>query len=111
MESVDVSLNQGRATVSLKPGNHATLAQLRAAVAKNGFANKDANVVAAGEISSTGGQMKFEVTGTSESFTLSASSGISLQPAASVVLEGTVPPPSEKGKASSSMQVKSIKPI
>ena len=107
VDNVDVSLNQGRATVKLKPGNHVTLAQLRAAVAKNGFANKEAAVVAVGDISADGGQLKFQVNGTAESFALSPSPAITLNPGPSVVVEGTVPP--ENHKVSGSMQIKSVK--
>src|SRR5438045_8776257 len=108
VDSVEVTVTQGRATLKLRPGNHATLAQLRGAVAKNGFANKEATIIAAGEISSSAGQPKFQVSGTDESFVLSASPGTMLNPAASVLVEGTVPA-AEKDKSSTTLQVKSVK--
>jgi hypothetical protein len=41
VDSVDVSLAKGLATVKMRPGNTATLKQLQSAITKNGFTMKD----------------------------------------------------------------------
>jgi len=58
--SVEVSLEKGLAVVKLKPGNSATLKQLQEAIAKNGFAMKESQIVAAGKLvqGGTGSQMQ-----------------------------------------------------
>ena len=63
VSSVRVSLNEGLTIVDLKPGNAMTLAELRQIVKNNGFATKEAQVIARGAASS--GQ-SFVVSGTSE---------------------------------------------
>ena len=50
VESIDVSLEKAAADIRLKPNNHVTLAQLRAAIKKNGYATRDAQVEAHGKI-------------------------------------------------------------
>jgi copper chaperone CopZ len=50
VESIDVSLEKAVADIRLKPGNRVTLAQLRAAIKKNGYATRDADVEARGKI-------------------------------------------------------------
>src|SRR5882724_1533605 len=66
VESVEVSLNKGLATVKLKPGNSVKPKELWEAVRKNGFTPKETNVVAVGEFVSAGKQLK--VNGTNEVF-------------------------------------------
>ena len=61
VESVDVSLNKGLATVKLKPANPVTPEQLWDAVKKNGFTPKDTRVVVRGEIVSKGGKSQLKV--------------------------------------------------
>jgi hypothetical protein len=50
VESIDVSLEKAVADIRLKPNNRVTLAQLRAAIKKNGYATRDAEVEARGRI-------------------------------------------------------------
>jgi len=50
VESVDVSLDKASADIHLTPNNRVTLAQLRAAIKKNGYATRDAQVEARGKI-------------------------------------------------------------
>jgi len=47
VEDVKVSLNDGKAIISLKPGNTVTLEQIQDIVRKNGFTPKEANVTQA----------------------------------------------------------------
>jgi hypothetical protein len=67
---VRVSLNDGLTVLDLTPGNTVTLAQLRRIIKNNGFASKDASVVARGTVSSD--SAAFTVTGTNEQLSLSA---------------------------------------
>lgn len=68
VSNVRVSLNEGLTIVDLKPGNTMTLAELRQIIKKNGFATKEANVVARGEAAANG--QTFAVSGTHEALTL-----------------------------------------
>jgi copper chaperone CopZ len=56
VESVDVSLDKASADVRLKPDNHLTLSQLRAAIKRNGYATRDAAIEARGRIVERDGQ-------------------------------------------------------
>lgn len=66
VDSVDVSLNKGLATVKLKPGNTLKPEDFWATVRKNGFTTKETNVLVRGEVA--GG--KFKVSGTNQVFDL-----------------------------------------
>jgi copper chaperone CopZ len=50
VEKVDVSLNKGMATVTLKPGNTVRLSDVWETVRKNGFTPKETKVVIRGEV-------------------------------------------------------------
>jgi copper chaperone CopZ len=50
VESVDVSLNKGLATVKLKPGNTVRPQDFWETVRKNGFTPKEARVLVRGEV-------------------------------------------------------------
>jgi hypothetical protein len=62
--NVRVSLNEGLTIVDLKPDNAMTLTELRQIVRKNGFATREAAVVARGAV--TPGGLGFVVAGTGE---------------------------------------------
>jgi len=66
VESVEVSLNQGLATVKLKPGNILRPDELWDAVRKNGFTPKETKVVVRGEVQAG----RFKVSGTQQLFDL-----------------------------------------
>jgi copper chaperone CopZ len=66
VESVDVSLNKGLATIKLKPGNTVKPEELWETVKKNGFTPKETGVLVRGEVE--GGRLK--VTGTNQLFDL-----------------------------------------
>ena len=68
--SVDVSLNQGLATVTLKPGNTVTMEQLQRAITKNGFTTKPSNIVVTGTLLSDNGKVTLRVSGSNETFAL-----------------------------------------
>jgi copper chaperone CopZ len=70
VNSVDVSLNQGLATVTLKPGNTVTMEQLQRAITKNGFTTKQSNIVVTGTLLSDNGKVTLRVSGSNETFAL-----------------------------------------
>jgi copper chaperone CopZ len=69
VDSVDVSLNKGLATVNLKDGNAVTMKQLRDAIVKNGFSTKSSNVVVTGAVRDEGG-LWVRASGSNEEFSL-----------------------------------------
>jgi copper chaperone CopZ len=75
IESVDVSLNKGVATVVLKDGNTVTMKQLRDAISKNGFSTKESIVVAIGQLNFTNGAWSLRVTGANEDYALTPEQG------------------------------------
>jgi copper chaperone CopZ len=66
VESVDVSLAKGLATVKLKPGNTATMKQLQTAITKNGFTMKPSVVTVVGTIVVDSGRVQLKVSGSNE---------------------------------------------
>jgi hypothetical protein len=68
VSTVRVSLNDGLTILDLKPGNTMTLAELRLIVKNNGFAAKEATVVARGTAGANG--QSFSVSGTNEQLML-----------------------------------------
>lgn len=68
VESAEVSLNEGRARIVLKPGNPVRLEQVRKAVNEQGFTPKEARIKAVGELTTTNGRLQFKVSGSNEVF-------------------------------------------
>jgi copper chaperone CopZ len=64
VDTVKVSLNQGLAEITFKPGNRATLEQVREIVRRNGFTPKAADIRVAGTIVRHAGKPALAVTGT-----------------------------------------------
>ena len=69
VESVDVSLNQGLATVKLKPGNTVETPQFWETIRRNGFTPKETKVTLRGEVT-TAGKLQLKVLGTGEAHDL-----------------------------------------
>src|SRR5215217_817450 len=69
VEKVDVSLNKGVATVTLKPGNAVRLSDVWESVRKNGFTPKETKVVVRGDIVA-GTNKELKVTGSNEAYRL-----------------------------------------
>ena len=94
VESADVSLNKGLATVKLKPANTIRPRELWEAIRKNGNTPKITRATVRGEILENGMQLK--VTGSNEVFDLKANSAVGQQLKASagktITLEGTLTP-------------------
>jgi copper chaperone CopZ len=70
VDSVDVSLNKGLATVTLKDGNTVTIKQLQAAIVRNGYSTKQSLVTAIGQLSLKDNQWILHVSGSNEEFIL-----------------------------------------
>jgi len=111
VESVNVSLEKGLATVKLKPGNTVTLKQLQAAITKNGFTMKDSQIVAAGKLAGGAGNLRFQISGSNEELILTPESPGSAVPAlsasATLRVEGIVPE-AAKNKAPDSVRWRSL---
>jgi copper chaperone CopZ len=94
VDSVQVSLNRGMATIELKDGNTVTMKQLRDAIAKNGFTTRQSEVVALGQLSSKDGKLLLRVTGSEENYELAPASGAGVDQSLvgkMVSVAGTVP--------------------
>ena len=113
VESVDVSLNKGLATVTLKPGNTVTMEELQHAITKNGFTTKQSTVVVAGILVSDGGNLELRVTGSNEVFNLipdghqANASDTKRLSGKAVTVEGVIPE-APKGKEPDTIDFRSI---
>src|SRR5580700_8528169 len=72
VESVEVSLNKGLATVKLKPGNTVSVPQLWELIHKNGYTPKATTVSVRGELANVNGILRLQVTGTKDTLLLAA---------------------------------------
>jgi copper chaperone CopZ len=112
VDSVDVSLQNGRASVKLKPGNTATLKQLNDAITRNGFTMKQSTATIAGKVVVTNGKTMLQVSGSNEMLQLVPDSAATPVPTAligkSVLVEGIIPE-AGKGKSPDSVRYRSIK--
>src|ERR1700756_1469120 len=111
VDSVDVSLSKGLATVTLKPGNTVRMKQLLDAVSKNGFTTKQSKVDVNGVLVSDAAGIRLKVSGTDESFTLSgdptAMEKARNMVGKTVVVNGTIPEV-PKGKLPETLRLDSI---
>jgi copper chaperone CopZ len=72
VESVEVSLNKGLATVKLKPGNGVTVSQLWQLLHQKGYTPKTTTVSVRGELANEQGRFQLKVSGTNEILTLAS---------------------------------------
>ena len=72
VESVEVSLNKGLATVKLKPGNTVSVPQLWQLLHEKGYTPKATAVSVRGELAETQGHLQLRVTGTKDTLMLAA---------------------------------------
>lgn len=111
VDAVDVSLENGLASVKMKPGNVATLKQLQEAITKNGFTMKPSNVVVAGKIVMTNGQPQLQVSGSNDVVSLMPdapqTANVNAIAGKSVLVEGTLNE-AEKGKAPNTIRYRSV---
>lgn len=111
VESVDVSLEKGLATVTLKPGNTVRMKQLLDAISKNGFTTKQSKVDVNGVLVSDAGGLRLKVSGTDESFAVTGDAA-AMERARSmagkrVAVNGTIPEVL-KGKLPETLRLNSI---
>ena len=72
VESVEVSLNKGLATVKLKPGNTVSVRQLWELIHKNGYTPKTTAVLVRGEVANVNGTLQLKVSRTKDTLPLAA---------------------------------------
>ena len=112
VDSVEVSLEKGHASVKMKPGNTATLRQLNDAITKNGFTMKQSTATIAGKVLVTNGKTVLQVSGSNEVLELAPDSSATPLATAlngkSVLVDGTIPE-AGKGKSPDSIRYRSIK--
>ena len=70
VESVEVSLNNGPATVKLKPGKTVSVRQLWELIHKNGYTPKATTVSVRGELANVNGALQLKVSGTNDTLPL-----------------------------------------
>ena len=63
VDSVSVSLAEGRANIMLKPGNKVTLKQIQQSIQGCGFATEEADLRINGTVAKQGGKVTLTVTG------------------------------------------------
>jgi copper chaperone CopZ len=72
VDTVEVSLNKGLATVKLKPGNTVTVSQLWKLIHDQGYTPKATTVLVRGELSSDQAKLQLELIGTNAILPLAA---------------------------------------
>jgi copper chaperone CopZ len=73
VESVEVSLNKGLATVKLKPGNTVSVPQLWELIHKNGYTPKSTAILVRGDLETVSGRLRLKISGTNDTLALAAS--------------------------------------
>lgn len=111
VDTVDVSLEKGLATVKMKPGNMTTLKQLNEAIAKNGFTMKGSTAIVEGTVVTTDGKTAIQVSGSKDVLNLVPESSSAVDAASfagkSILVEGMIPEVS-KGKVPDTIHYRSI---
>jgi copper chaperone CopZ len=113
--SVNVTLKEGRAKVTLKQGNHVTLSELRRVIERNGFTPQSAAIVGEAEaVLNASGQSQIRITGSNETFlvapttTENVRAELTKQTGKRIVVEGVVA--AAKDNPTGAMEVKAVKP-
>ena len=111
VDSVDVSLAKGLASVKMKPANTTTVGQLQQAITKNGFTMKDSQATVAGTVVVANERAELHVAGSNEVLLLiresQASNDASSLNGKTVVVTGTIPE-ATKSKTPSEIRYRSI---
>jgi copper chaperone CopZ len=111
VDTVDVSLEKGLATVKMKPANTTTLKQLNEAITKNGFTMNDSRAFVAGTVVTTNGKTAVQVAGSNDILNLVPQSSNAVDAVSfigkSIVVEGMIPEAS-KGKVPDTIHYRSI---
>ncbi len=100
VESVETSLNQGKAFVRLKPGNSVRFGDLIQKIRDNAFTPKDAKVTVRGELLRTGGRLRLKVLGIDQTYELNppaapvgSGGDLGKQEGKVIEIEGVIPAP------------------
>ena len=100
VQKVEVTLNQGKAVLQLKPGNVVHLDELVQKVRDNAFTPKEARVRVRGELVSAGGKLQLKVIGVNDLYDLAPAPELKTELAKNVgktvLVEGVVPAPKDK---------------
>jgi hypothetical protein len=107
VNTVAVSLNNGSATVDMKPNNTTALKDLLDAITKNGFVTKQTVLSLRGALFKTNGQWKLKILGSNEELSVESGPNVQLKEGPALI-EGTVPEV-PKGKLPSTIQVRSVR--
>jgi copper chaperone CopZ len=111
VDNVNVSLEKGLATVTLKPGNTTTLKQLQDAIAKNGFTMKQSEATVMGKFVSNAGKLQLQVSGSNDVLQLVPAAQGGVDPASmadkTVKITGQILE-TAKGKLPDTLRYKSI---
>src|SRR3954452_21466707 len=115
VESVEVSLNKGLATVKLKPGNTVAVPQLWQLLHDKGYTPKSTAVAVRGELANVMGRLQLRVSGTKDILALVADpknavaySGAPKKLGQTVTIQGVMVPGNDL-KASVPLQVGQVK--
>jgi len=115
VESVEVSLNKGLATVKLKPANTVSVPQLWELIHRNGYTPKTTVVSVRGELTNVNGSIQLKISGTKDTLPLTADpknataySEASKKLGQTVVVEGMIAPTKDL-KAAVPLQVSQLK--
>src|SRR3979411_169824 len=99
VETVEVSLNKGLASVKLKPGNTVSVPQLWELIHRNGYTPKATEVTARGDLANANGRLQLKVSGTQDTLPLAADpkspgaySEASKKPGQNVTVQGVMAP-------------------
>ena len=112
--SVTVTLNDGRARLTLKPGNKVTLAEVRKVIEKNGFTPRAAAIVAEAEAVAGNDGTAIRVTGTNETFPIAGKtvdkvrSDLKTRSGTPFIVEGIVAAPKDDPRGS--IEVRELTP-
>ena len=110
VESVEVSLNEGRATIRLAERNAVALGQVRRLVEQSGFSPREARVTARGEVLVREGQAHLRVPGAEETYFVAggqAAEELTRHAGRSVVVEGVIARP--EGDAPPAIEIVSVR--
>src|SRR3954467_391624 len=115
VESVEVSLNKGLATVKLMPGNTVSVPQFWQLLHEKGYTPKATVVSVRGELAEAQGHVQLKVTGTKDTLTLAADpknpgaySELSKKLMQSVIVQGVMVPGKDL-KVATPLQVNQVK--
>jgi copper chaperone CopZ len=116
VDSVDVSLNKGLATVKLKPGNSMNAEQFWEVIKKNGYTPKETRVIVRGQVLIASGKTQLKVTGTDRTYELAghqsapkAFDDVKRLAGKTVTVEGTFMPGKDV-KIAPPLQVHAVRP-